>query len=81
MGMPQSAVELVERLQPYHRPDLQHPTEHPLVVLYGLECEDKHRALLLTAQALYVQFVKGLPDDVHLPPITGFRPAPHEKGT
>jgi hypothetical protein len=66
-GMAPRAITLLERLQPYQHPNLYHPSEHPLALLYELEMQDKHRTLVLTDNAVDGT-LEGLSDGVIAPP-------------
>jgi hypothetical protein len=78
-GMHRDAQALIQQLQPFHRPDLQHPSEHPLAVLYALEQWDKHHALNAVSYAAGGR-LHGRPDTHYPPGLRGFRPGAYERG-
>jgi hypothetical protein len=67
-GMHPDAKDLIEQLQPFRvSPRDQHPNDHQLTRLYGLEMQDKHRSLNLVIAGVGLR-PGGLPAHVYQAP-------------
>jgi hypothetical protein len=63
-GMSDEAMTVIERMQPYRRPD---PTQHPLYIVHHLDIRDKHKEINVVGCAIRGFAVHSQETDVCLP--------------